>query len=63
MATSDFKAVLQAAEARLVDAGYKCEFWVPAGGWSALDGCEASKDPFPQQYLAALQIFNIFFSL
>jgi len=61
MATSDFKAVLQAAEARLVDAGYKCELWAPAGGWSALDGCEASKDPFPQQYLAALQIFTIFF--
>ena len=61
MATSDFKAVLQAAEARLVDAGYKCELWAPAGGWSALDGCEASKDPFPQQYLAALQIFTFFF--
>ena len=61
MASSDFKATLTAAEAKLTAAGYACELWQPAGGWTALDGDEASKDPFPLQYLAALQIFDLFF--
>jgi hypothetical protein len=61
MASSDFQSVLSAAEQKLIDAGYACEYWQPVGGWSALDGEEAAEDPYPLQRLAALQIFAFFF--